>query len=131
MSGPYNETVRDHFENPRHQWRMDQPTVVADAHNPVCGDRVRLFLRLEGDTIKEASFQAQGCPASVAASSMTTCILEGKSLTEARALTNEDVERALGGLPPGKGHCSVLAEDAIHQALRVLPGEAGPRAPKA
>jgi len=115
--GPYNDIVRDHFERPRNQRRLEGDVLVGDAHNPVCGDRLRLYRRVDGGRVGEVSFQAQGCPAAIAAGSMVTELLRGRTLTEARAVRDEDVAAALGGLPPGKIHCSVLAEDAIHAAL--------------
>lgn len=115
--GPYNEIVRDHFERPRNQRRLEGEVLVGDAYNPVCGDRLRLYLRMDGERVGEAAFQAQGCPAAIAAGSMATELLRGLTVGEARSLRDEDVAVALGGLPPGKIHCSVLAEDAIHAAL--------------
>jgi NifU-like protein involved in Fe-S cluster formation len=109
--------VREHFEHPRNLGRMADATVEGEASNPVCGDRLKLFLKLEGGRIERASFQAQGCPASIAAGSMATEMLRGLLLEEARRLTDEDVEKALGGLPSGKRHCSVLARDAVTAAL--------------
>lgn len=124
--GPYNEVVRDHFEQPRNQYRMTDASAIGEASNPVCGDRLKLFLRLEAGRVARASFQAQGCPAAIAASSATTELLTGRTVEEARALTNDDVERALGGLPRGKRHCSVLAEEAIRAALQGHAGSAAP-----
>ena len=113
----YGELVRDHFEHPRNQHAMVGASASAYVHNPVCGDRLRLFLRLDGDRIAEASFQAQGCPATIAASSVATVLLTGRTCSEALALTREQVALALGGLPRSKVHCSVLVEEAVRQAL--------------
>lgn len=115
--GPYNATVEDHFRHPRNLGAMPNADLEACVSNPVCGDLMKLYLRVEGDEIVQASFQTQGCPAAIAASSVTTVLLTGRSREAARHLTNEEVERALGGLPRGKAHCSILAEEAITQAL--------------
>ncbi len=114
----YNETVTDHFEHPRNCGSLADATVVGEASNPVCGDRLKLYLRVDdAGRIEAATFQAQGCPAAIAAGSMTTVLLVGKDVAAARALRDADVAAALGGLPASKLHCSVLAEDAIVAAL--------------
>lgn len=102
---------------------MEDATAVGDVSNPVCGDRLRLYLRILDGRVVEARFEAQGCPAAIAASSITTVLLRGMTVEEARALTDHDVEAALGGLPRGKRHCSVLAEEAITEALDGLAKE--------
>lgn len=102
---------------------MDDATAVGDVTNPVCGDRLRLYLRILDGQVREARFEAQGCPAAIAASSITTVLLQGMTVEEARSLTDHDVEAALGGLPRGKRHCSVLAEEAISAALDCLVKE--------
>lgn len=116
-AGRYTALVEEHFLHPRNVGPMDDATTVGDATNPVCGDRLRLYLRVRDGCIEDARFLAEGCPAAIAASSVTTVLLQGRTLDEARALTDADVEDALGGLPPGKRHCSVLAEEAIADAL--------------
>lgn len=116
-TNPYNATVEDHFQHPRNLGATEEANVVAEASNPVCGDRMKLYLQVDGDRIQRASFQAQGCPAAIAAASMTTVLLIGRTRAEARMLTNREVERALGGLPRAKLHCSVLAEEAVGMAL--------------
>jgi len=116
-SGPYSATVEDHFQHPRNLGAMADADVVVETLNPVCGDLLKLYLCVDGDRISRASFQAQGCPAAIAASSMTTVLLLGKTREEARQITNTEVAQALGGLPRAKMHCSVLAEEAIALAL--------------
>ena len=113
----YSATVLDHFQNPRNLGEIDLPDAVADVENPACGDRARLSLRIVDGRITEARFLAEGCPAAIAAASMTTVLLTGATLAEARALRDVDVAAALDGLPPNKVHCSVLAEDVIREAL--------------
>lgn len=114
---PYSAIVEDHFARPRNLGPMPEASVEAEAVNPVCGDRMRLFLRIEDDHVAAATFQAQGCPAAIAAASMTTVLLIGQPLDAVRRLRNQDVADALGGLPRAKLHCSVLAEEAVAQAL--------------
>lgn len=116
----YGDKVLDHFDNPRNVGEIDAPDAVGRAGNPVCGDLLVLTLRVAGDRIQEARFRASGCGASIASSSMTTVLLTGITLQEAEAITNVQVSEALGGLPPAKMHCSVLAEDAIRSALEDL-----------
>ena len=113
----YSPTVIDHFQHPRNLGDLDAPDAVAEVENPACGDRTRLALRIEGERIVAARFRTEGCPAAIAASSITTELLLGKTLAEAGDLRDSDVVEALGGLPRNKMHCSVLAEDVIRAAL--------------
>jgi nitrogen fixation NifU-like protein len=117
---PYSELLLDHFEHPRNVGESSRIDGTGRAVNPACGDELVLTLRVEADRIAEARFRATGCAASIASSSMTTVLLEGRSLDEARRLTNLEVASALGGLPPAKMHCSVLAEEAVAAALADL-----------
>jgi nitrogen fixation protein NifU and related proteins len=115
--GPYNEIVMDHFMNPRNMGEIADPSGMAEAGNPVCGDMMKLYLKIEGGVIIDAKFKTFGCGAAIAASSMTTELIKGKSIEEALRVTNDIVGEALGGLPPAKLHCSVLAEEALQAAL--------------
>ena len=112
----YSDAVRDHFEKPRNAGVIADADAAGYETNPVCGDTMRLTLRINGGRIAEARFQASGCPAAIAASSVCTEMIRGLSLAEAEALTKEQYAAALGGLPPGKMHCSVLAADAVKAA---------------
>ena len=112
----YSDAVLDHFENPRNAGEVPDADAVGYETNPVCGDTMRLTLRINGGRIAEARFQASGCPAAIAASSVCTEMIRGLSLAEAEAVTKEQYAAALGGLPPGKMHCSVLAADAVRAA---------------
>jgi nitrogen fixation protein NifU and related proteins len=114
---PYNETVLDHFTNPRNMGEIENPSGVAEVGNPVCGDVMKLYLRIEDDRIIDAKFKTFGCGAAIASSSMTTELIKGKTVDEALLVSNEAVAQALGGLPPAKQHCSVLAEEALRAAL--------------
>lgn len=107
----------DHFENPRNVGEVEEPDAVGRAGNTACGDLLELSLRIREGRIEQARFRATGCSASIASSSMTTVLLAGKTVEEAAALTNVMVAEALGGLPGGKIHCSVLAEEAVAGAL--------------
>lgn len=118
----------EHYENPRNVGEVENPDAAAWAKSSVHGDRLKLTLRITGGVIEEARFKAFGCGAAIASSSMATVLLKGRTLEEARRLTREEVSRALGGLPESKLHCSVLAEDAVKQALndyerRQRPGQ--------
>jgi len=113
----YTETILDHFERPRNAGALDEPDAIGRSGNPACGDRLELSLRIRDGRIERALFRASGCTAAIASSSMTTVLLTGRTLEEAARITDADVAGALGGLPPAKIHCSVLAEDAIRDAL--------------
>ena len=114
---PYSEKVIDHFTNPRNMGEMENPSVVTEVGSPVCGDMMRLYLKIENDKIVDARFKTFGCAAAIASSSMLTEILKGKTLKEALEVTDGFVAQALGGLPEAKVHCSVMAEDALKAAV--------------
>lgn len=111
--GPYNDKVMDHFTHPRNMGEIKDPSAVAEVGNPACGDVMKLYLRIEDNRIVDAKFKTFGCGAAIASSSMTTELIIGKTVEEASVLSNEAVAEALGGLPPAKQHCSVLAEEAL------------------
>jgi len=113
----YSAIVLDHFQHPRNVGELPDPDGVGDVENPACGDRTRLTIRVRDGRIVESRFRTQGCTAAIAASSITTELIRGKTLEEAGRLTKEEVAAALGGLPRNKLHCSVLAEDVIRAAL--------------
>lgn len=115
--GPYNAIVMEHFSRPRNRGEMEAPDGVGETTNPVCGDTMRLFIKVEGDRIADATFLTFGCGAAIAASSMTTEMIKGKTVWEALTITDKEVVDALGGLPPSKIHCSILAENAIKAAV--------------
>ena len=96
---------------------MENPDGVGEAQNPVCGDTMRLFIKVETDRIVEATFLTFGCGAAIASSSITTEMIKGKTIKEALRISDLVIAEALGGLPPTKIHCSVLAEKAIHAAV--------------
>jgi nitrogen fixation NifU-like protein len=112
-----NTILMDHFMNPRNVGEMENPDGVGEAQNPICGDTMRLFIKVEMDRIVEAKFLTFGCGAAIASSSITTEMIKDKTLEEALLISNQMVTDALGGLPPTKVHCSVLAEQAIKAAI--------------
>ncbi len=113
----YSDKVIDHFTNPRNMGEMADPSVVAEVGSPVCGDMMRLYLKIENDKIVDAKFKTFGCAAAIASSSMLTEMLKGKTIDEALKITDGFVAQALGGLPEAKVHCSVMAEDALKAAV--------------
>ena len=113
----YNETVMDHFMNPRNVGEMKDPDGVGEVGNPTCGDIMKIFLRIRDDRIEDVKFMTFGCGAAIASSSMATELIRGKTLDEAWEITNRAVAEALQGLPQQKLHCSVLAEEGIHAAI--------------
>ncbi len=113
----YSATLIDHFEHPRNAGEMPDANASAYVTNPVCGDSLRLFLRIEGGRVAAASFLSSGCPATIGTSSAATEMLVGATFDEAVGLTREDYAAAVGGLPRSKLHCSVLAAAAVRNAL--------------
>ncbi len=115
---PYSEKVMDHFTNPRNVGEIPGASGVGTVGNPVCGDVMKMYLSIENEVIIDVKFKTFGCGAAVATSSMVTEMVKGKTITEALSITNNAVAQALGGLPPKKMHCSVLAEEALRSALK-------------
>jgi len=116
-AGPYSEKVMDHFMNPRNVGEIDGADGVGEVGNPACGDMMRLYLKIEEGRVLDAKFRTFGCGAAIASSSMLTEMIKGKTVDEARAITNQQVAAALDGLPAVKIHCSVMAEQAVKSAL--------------
>jgi nitrogen fixation NifU-like protein len=115
--GAYNPVVMDHLRHPRNMGEMENPDGVGEAQNPVCGDTMRLFIKVETDRVIDATFLTFGCGAAIASSSIATEMIKGKRIDEALMISDLAITEALGGLPPTKVHCSVLAEKAIHAAV--------------
>jgi nitrogen fixation NifU-like protein len=113
----YTEKVMDHFQNPRNVGELSDANGVGEVGNAVCGDIMKIYLKVEGDRILDVKFKTFGCGAAIATSSMVTEMVKGKTLDEALAITNQAVAEALDGLPPQKMHCSNLAADAMHKAI--------------
>jgi nitrogen fixation NifU-like protein len=113
----YSEEVLDHFKNPRNAGEIKNPNGVGHVGNPVCGDIVELYITVANGIIVDAKFRTFGCAAAIATSSMLTEMVKGKSIEEALKISNKAVVEALGGLPPIKMHCSVMAEEALEAAI--------------
>jgi nitrogen fixation protein NifU and related proteins len=114
----YNEVVLDHYRNPRNVGEIEGSPATAQVGDPATGDVLKMSLRIENGRIIEAKFKSFGCTAAIAAGSVATLLVAGKSVAEVERLTNREVVEALGGLPATKIGCSVLAEQAIKEALR-------------
>lgn len=113
----YSEKVMDHFSNPRNVGEIENPDGVGQVGNPVCGDVMKLMIKVDDGKISDVKFKTFGCGAAVATSSMVTELVMGKTVDEALAVSNKAVAEALDGLPPQKMHCSNLAADALHLAI--------------
>ena len=113
----YSEKVMDHFVNPRNVGEIPDADGIGSVGNPVCGDIMKLYIKVEGGKITDAKFKTFGCGAAIATSSMVTELVKGKPLEDALKISNQAVAEALGGLPPVKMHCSVLAEEALKSAI--------------
>ncbi|TFG92263.1 MAG: Fe-S cluster assembly scaffold protein NifU [Syntrophobacterales bacterium] len=113
----YSEKVMEHFRNPRNVGEIENPDGVGKVGNPVCGDIMELQIKVEDGVIVDARFKTFGCGAAIATSSMVTELIKGKTIDEASKISNRAVAEALGGLPPIKMHCSVLAEEALTKAI--------------
>jgi nitrogen fixation protein NifU and related proteins len=113
----YSTKVMEHFANPRNVGEIENPSGVGNVGNPVCGDIMRMYIKVENDVIIDTKFQTFGCGAAIATSSMATELIKGKRIDEALQITNKAVAEALGGLPAVKMHCSVLAEQALRGAI--------------
>ncbi|MCW2278045.1 Fe-S cluster assembly scaffold protein NifU [Heliophilum fasciatum] len=114
----YTEKVMDHFTNPRNVGQLENPSGVGEVGNPTCGDIMRIYIDVKDNVIQDIKFKTFGCGAAIATSSICTEMVIGKTIEEALELTNKDVASALGGLPANKMHCSNLAADALHEAIK-------------
>lgn len=114
----YSDKVMDHFSNPRNVGEIENADGVGEVGNASCGDIMKIFLKVEDNVIRDIKFKTFGCGAAIATSSMVTEMAIGKTLEEALELTNASVADALDGLPPAKMHCSNLAADALHEAIK-------------
>ena len=114
----YTEKVMDHFTNPRNVGEISYADGIGEVGNAKCGDIMRIYLKVEDNIITDVKFKTFGCGAAIATSSMVTEMVKGKTLEEALEISNQAVAEALGGLPPVKMHCSNLAADALHEAIK-------------
>ena len=114
----YSKEVMDHFENPRNIGKMADADGIGEVGNAKCGDIMKMYIKVENDIIVDVKFNTFGCGSAIATSSMATEMIKGKPISEALELSNKAVVEALGGLPPAKLHCSVLAEEAVKAAIK-------------
>ncbi len=117
MASVYSEQVMDHFVNPRNVGEIEDANGIGEIGNAKCGDIMKMYIKVENDTIVDVKFKTFGCGSAIATSSMATEMIKGKSIQEALTLSNKAVVEALGGLPTHKIHCSVLAEQSIRAAI--------------
>jgi nitrogen fixation NifU-like protein len=113
----YSPQVAEHIANPRNVGELDQASGIGDVTNEVCLDRIKLTVRIEGEKLVDAKVKASGCPPTIAAASVLTELIIGRSIQQLHLLTRKDVTDALGHLPPAKSHCAVLAIDALRAAI--------------
>jgi len=125
----YSEKVLEHFRNPRNVGEIPDADGVGTVGNPICGDLMTIYIKVQDSRLKDVKFQTFGCGAAIATSSMITELAKGKTLEEALRITRNDVAGALDGLPPIKMHCSNLAADGLRAAIQDYLAKAGP-APK-
>jgi len=121
----YSDKLMEHFRNPRNVGVIENADGVGKVGNPVCGDIMELTIKVDDGVITDARFRTFGCGAAIATSSMVTELVKGKTIAEALKLSNKAVAEALGGLPPIKMHCSVLAEQALKSAIEDYLGKTG------
>lgn len=114
----YSDLVVEHFQNPRNAGEMESPDGEATKSNPVCGDKMRVMIRVKDGAIDEVRWQTRGCPPAIATSSVASEMVVGWSLEQVEALTRDEIAEAVGGLPKDKVHCSVLAADALRAAIQ-------------
>ncbi len=114
---PYSEKVMEHFRSPHNVGEMENPDGIGHVGNQICGDIMELYIKVKDGIITDAKFKTFGCGAAIATSSMVTDMVKGRNIREALEISNKAVAEALGGLPPVKMHCSVLAEQALKSAI--------------
>jgi nitrogen fixation NifU-like protein len=114
----YNQKVMDHFHNPRNMGEMQDADGIGSVGNPVCGDLMTVFIKVENDKIIDVKFKTFGCVSAIATSSMITELAKGKTIEECLQFSRNDIADNLGGLPPNKMHCSNLAAEALHAAIK-------------
>lgn len=114
----YSKKVIDHFTRPKNQGKIKNPSGVGIVGNPVCGDLMKIYIKVKKDKIEDVKFETLGCASAIATSSMITELAKGKIIQEAKKITRSDVAEALEGLPPIKMHCSNLAADGLRAAIK-------------
>jgi nitrogen fixation protein NifU and related proteins len=119
----YNKKIMEYFLHPRNMGEIKNPDGVGQVGNPVCGDVMKIFIKVKNNKISDIKFQTLGCAAAIATCSMITDLAKGKTLEQAKKLTKDDVAQKLKGLPPIKMHCSNLASDALRAAIKDYKSE--------
>jgi len=114
----YSEKVMEHFMNPKNVGEIKDADGIGEVGNPVCGDMMTFYIKVENDVIVDVKFKTFGCGAAIAVSSIVSEMAKGKTIEEALKITREQVAEELGGLPPNKMHCSNLGTDALHKAIQ-------------
>jgi len=114
----YSERVMDHFRNPRNVGEIENADGTGEVGNPVCGDMMTFYVKVKDNVLTDVKFKTFGCGAAIAVSSMVSEMAIGKTIEEALKISNADVAKELGGLPPNKLHCSNLGADALHEAIK-------------
>ena len=113
----YSKKILKYFKNPKNMGEIKKPDAIGKAGNPVCGDVMTIYIKVKDDKIKDIKFQTLGCAVAIAMSSILTEMVKGKTLKEAEKITGKDIVKKLGGVPPMKFHCSVLAKEALKKAI--------------
>ena len=113
----YSPTLKDHIANPRNAGELADANAIGEGTNPVCGDRLKLFLRINRDRVEASGFLAYGCPPTLACGSALTELIAGKTVIEVKAISRKDLVDAVGGLPSRKQHAAALAIETLHQAI--------------
>ena len=119
----YSETVMDHFMNPRNVGEIEGADGIGEVGNPVCGDMMTFYIKVDDDRLSDVKFKTFGCGAAIAVSSMVSEMAKGKTIDEALEISRKDVAEQLGGLPDNKMHCSNLGADALHKAIEDYQGK--------
>lgn len=114
----YSEIVKEHYKNPKNVGMIENADAIGEAGSLSCGDKLKLYLKIENNKIIDAKFQTFGCGSAVASSSILTEMLIGKTIEDAKKITNKQIAELLGGLPPAKMHCSVMGHEALEDALK-------------
>lgn len=114
----YTKKVLEHFKHPKNMGKIKNPDAIGEAGNPVCGDIMNIYLKIKNNKIKDIKFHTLGCAAAIAISSVLTEIAKGKTLEEAKKISSKEIVEKLGGVPPQKFHCSILAKEALDDAIK-------------
>ena len=114
----YTQKVIEHFQHPKNMGKIEDADGVGQVGNPVCGDVMKVYIKVENNVIVDLKWETMGCAAAIATSSMLSELAKGKTIEEAQKMTNQDVANGLDGLPPIKMHCSNLAADGLHAAIK-------------